>query len=63
MPHLRGARYGHLAAATAAAPSSAADAREAPSAPNSTPPLAIYVRRYAFFLFNASFPSIASYFR
>ena len=34
-----------------AAPSLVADAQEAPLAPNSTPPLAIYVRRCAFFLF------------
>ena len=47
--HLRSTRCGYLAVAAAtaaaAAPSLAADAREAPLAPNSTPPLAIYVRR------------------
>jgi len=52
MLHLRGAHCSRsAAAAAAAAPSSAADAQEAPSAPDSTPPLAIYVRRCAFFLF------------
>ena len=51
MLHLRGARCGRSAAAAAAAPFSAADAQEAPLAPDSTPPLAIYVRRYTFFLF------------
>ena len=54
MLHLRGARCGRLAAASAtpsATPSWAACAREAPSAPNRTPPLAIYVRFFALFFF------------
>ena len=52
--HLRGARFGHSAAAFAApstASSWAAYTQEAPSAPDRTPPLAIYVRFYALFLF------------
>jgi hypothetical protein len=56
MLHLRGARCGRSAAASAAAaaaPSRAACAREAPSAPDRTPPLAIYVRFFALFLFLA----------
>ena len=54
MLHLRTARCGRSAAASTApstAPSWAACAREAPSATNRTPPLAIYVRRFALFLF------------
>ena len=37
--------------ALSTAPSRAAYARARPSAPNGIPPLAIYVRRYALFLF------------
>ena len=54
MLHLRGARCGRSVAAFAApfaTPSWAAYAREAPSAPNKTPPLAIYVHFFALFLF------------
>src|SRR6266571_3959877 len=54
MLHLRGARCGRSAAASAAlstTPSRAAWAQEAPSAPNKTPPLAIYVRFFALFFF------------
>ena len=54
MLHLRGTRCGRSAAtstATAAAPSRVACTREAPSAPDKTPPLAIYVRFFALFLF------------
>jgi len=54
MLHLRGTRCGRLAAASAApstAFSWAACAQEAPSTPNRTSPLAIYVRRSALFLF------------
>ena len=54
MLHLRSARCGRSAATSAApstAPPWAAYAREAPSAPDKTPPLAIYMRRYALFLF------------
>jgi len=54
MLHLRGARCGRLATAstaTAVASSRAACAREVPSAPNKTSPLAIYVRFFALFLF------------
>ena len=62
MLHLRGARCGRSVAASAAAsaatsaapsttPSCAACAREAPSAPNRTPPLAIYVRFSTLLLF------------
>jgi len=54
MLHLRGARCGRLAA-TSAVPSATslwvACIQEAPSATNRTPPLAIYVRRFALFLF------------
>jgi hypothetical protein len=52
--HLRTARCGRLAAASATpstTPPWAACAREAPSAPVTTPPLAIYVRRFTLFLF------------
>jgi len=49
MLHLRGARCGRSAAASAGA--SAACARDSPSAPDRTPPLAIYVRGCALFLF------------
>ena len=54
MLHLRGARCSRSAPAAAGlstAPSWAAYAREAPSAPDRTPPLAIYVRFFALFLF------------
>ena len=54
MLHLRGACYSHSAAASAApsaAPPWAAYAQEAPSAPDKTPPLAIYVHFFALFLF------------
>ena len=53
MLHLRGARRGRSAAASAVAscPVWAACAREAPSAADRTPPLAIYVRLVALFLF------------
>ena len=54
MLHLYTARYGHSAAASTApftAPFWAACAREAPSTPNRTPPLAIYMRRFTLFLF------------
>ena len=54
MLHLRGARYSRSVATSttpSATPLWAAYAREAPSAPNRTPPLAIYVRRFALFLF------------
>ena len=54
MLHLRGTYYSHLAAAStapSAAPSWAAYAQEAPSAPNKTPPLAIYMHFFALFLF------------
>jgi len=54
MLHLRGARCGRSTAASAApsaAPPWAACARDSPSAPDRTPPLAIYVRRFALFLF------------
>ena len=54
MLHLRGARCGRSAAAFAAlstTPSRAAWAREAPSAPDRIPPLAIYVRFFALFFF------------
>ena len=54
MLHLRGAHCGRSVAAstaTTAAPSCAAYAQEAPSAPDRTPPLAIYVRFFALFLF------------
>ena len=54
MLHLRGAYCGRSAATSAApsaAPPWAACAQKAPSAPNKTPPLAIYVRRCALFLF------------
>jgi len=54
MLHLRSARCGRSAAASAtpsATPSWAACAREAPSAPDRTPPLAIYVRFFALFFF------------
>jgi hypothetical protein len=43
-------RCGRLAT-TSTIPSWAAYVREAPSAPNRIPPLAIYVRRYTFFFF------------
>jgi hypothetical protein len=52
--HLRGARCGRSAAASAApsaAPIWAACAQNNPSAPDRTPPLAIYVRGCALFLF------------
>jgi len=49
MLHLRGARCGRSAAASAGA--SAACARDSPSAPDRTPPLAIYERGCALFLF------------
>ena len=54
MLHLRITHCGRSATASAApscAPSWAGHAREAPSAPDKTPPLAIYMRRYAFFFF------------
>ena len=52
MLHLRGARRGRSAAASTVASSClAAYVREAPSAANRTPPLAIYVRLVALFLF------------
>ena len=61
MLHLRGARRGRSAAASAVAsavvsavascPVWAAYAREAPSTTDRTPPLAIYVRLVALFLF------------
>ena len=54
MLHLRDARRGRSAAASAVASSYlvwAACAREAPSAADRTPPLAIYVRLVALFLF------------
>ena len=54
MLHLRTTRCGRSAAASTAfstAPSRAAYAREAPSTPNRIPPLAIYMRRFALFLF------------
>ena len=54
MLHLRSARCGHSAAASAAPPAAppwTACAREAPSAPNKIPPLAIYVDFFALFLF------------
>jgi hypothetical protein len=54
MLHLRGARCGHSAAASAApsaAPSRVAWVREAPSAPDKTPPLAIYLRFFTLFVF------------
>ena len=54
MLHLRTARCGRSAAASAApstAPSRAARAREAPPTSDRIPPLAIYVRRFALFLF------------
>src|ERR1700722_5686027 len=54
MLHLRGARCGRSAAASATASlrlAWAACAREAPSAPDRTPPLAIYVRFFTLFLF------------
>jgi len=54
MLHLRGARCGRSAAASAAPPAAppwTACAREAPSAPNKIPPLAIYVHFFALFLF------------
>ena len=54
MLHLRSTRCGRSAAASTA-PSIASSwvvcAREAPSAPNRTPPLAIYVRFFALFLY------------
>ena len=52
--YLRGARCGRSAAASAApstAPFRAAWAREAPSTPNKTPPLAIYLRFFTLFIF------------
>ena len=58
MLHLRTARCDRSAAASAApstTPSWTARAREAPSAPDRTPPLAIYVRRFALFLFRRWF--------
>jgi len=52
--HLRSARCGR-SAATSTAPSAApfciACAQEAPSAPDKTPPLAIYLRFFALFIF------------
>ena len=54
MLHLRGARYSRLVAAstaTVAVFSYIACAREAPSALDRTPPLAIYMRFFALFLF------------
>ena len=54
MLHLRSARCGRSAAASAGASSClvwAACARDSPSTPNITPPLAIYVRGYTLFLF------------
>ena len=54
MLHLRSARRGRSAAASAVASLclvSAACAREAPSATDKTPPLAIYMRLVALFLF------------
>ena len=54
MLHLRTARCSRSAAASTApstAPSWAACAQEAPSATDKTPPLAIYMRRFALFLF------------
>ena len=66
MLHLRGAHCGRSAAASAASSTAhpwAACAREAPSAPDRTPPLAIYVRRVALFLFWRWFLYVASYSR
>jgi hypothetical protein len=54
MLYLRTARCGRLAAASAApstTPFWAAYARDSPSAPDKTPPLAIYVRLVALFCF------------
>ena len=54
MLHLRDARCGRLAAASATpstAPPWAAYAREAPSTPNKIPPLAIYMHFFVHFLF------------
>ena len=54
MLHLRTARCGRSAAASAApstAPFWTACVRDSPSAPNKTPPLAIYVRLVTLFCF------------
>ena len=54
MLHLRGARCGRSAAASAApsaSPSRVAWAREAPSTPDKIPPLAIYLRFFTLFIF------------
>ena len=54
MLHLRGARCGRSLTASAAPSATtfyAASVQDAPSTPNRTPPLAIYLRLVALFLF------------